>query len=526
MTRSMQTAAAVVAALVWRAPGASAGGILVPGTGPQAQGRAGAFAAKADDPSALYHNPAGLAKTPGTVLYIGGNLLDYRLRFARAGRYEVTDGGESYVGADYPVVEDDSTPDIGVGPFQAVPIVAVSTDLGRPEWPVRFGAGLLAPQGHPNRSFPVRHDLGGADPAPGPQRYDVIEQSAATALPSIGVAYRPIDSVDVGVRASWGIAQLQATTATWAIRNYEEWEQKDGVFSVDVADSFVPAWGIGVLYRPIGAIELGASYHSALHIRATGTGTADLGTAADPLDPNAFIEPEDRPEFIDCALGGTVDALKSCIDFDLPQMASIGARWIARDGEGRERGDVELDVRWENWGADDASNIRVRVDGRSSTGGFVLNPVVLRHGFRDVWSIRLGGSYAVPVAGRRVTVRAGVAHDTETAPLLYNRADIDGAPRTTMAIGASFPVGDRVQLDVGGGYVVEPTRDVPQCLPPDGPDASNPTCDGQALPPFDRRRPDPAQPLNDANSAVESPFNAGRYEASYVMWSLGVSARF
>ena len=56
---------------------ANAGGIFVPGTAPQAQARAGAFVAKADDPSALFHNPAGFSKGTGTVIQIGANFLDY-----------------------------------------------------------------------------------------------------------------------------------------------------------------------------------------------------------------------------------------------------------------------------------------------------------------------------------------------------------------------------------------------------------------------------------------------------------------
>ena len=64
------------------------GGIFVPGTGPQAQGRAGACVAKADDPSALYHNPAGFSKMVGTVIYMGTNFVDYDIEFQRFGRYE------------------------------------------------------------------------------------------------------------------------------------------------------------------------------------------------------------------------------------------------------------------------------------------------------------------------------------------------------------------------------------------------------------------------------------------------------
>jgi len=516
-----------IAAMLMIPTAANAGGIFVPGTGPQAQARAGAFVAKADDPSALYHNPAGFAKLSGWVVYIGSNLVDYSLELKRTGSYEDTGNGESYIGADYPTVEDESTPDLGIGGFQAVPLIAVSTDFGKPELPVRLGFGLMAPQAYPNRQFPVSQDLGGVDPAPGPQRYDVVDQKAVTAMPSIAVAYRVLDKLDLGARFSWGFATLQATSSTWGIRNYEEWEQKDGVFHLDVKDNFVPAFGFGALFRPSSSIELGASYHSNLAVRAKGDGQTELGSAVDPLDPNAFIQPEDREQFIDCEIGGTVDALKSCIDLDLPQMVSIGGRWILRDEQGGERADVELDVRWENWSSERASDFLVRVDGKSSTGGFVLNPVLIRHGLKDVYSVRLGGSYAMPVGPNKLTLRGGVAHDTEAAPLDYNRADFDGAPRTTIAAGIGYDLSKgKYRIDLGGGYVVEPKRTVEQCLPPDGPDLTATACDGTDRPAKDRTRPDPAQPLSDANSAFESPFNAGEYTSGYILLSLGFSAAF
>lgn len=519
----------LVIALFMLAPTAAhAGGLFVPGAGPQAQARAGAFVAKADDGSALFHNPAGFAKLTGTVVYVGVNLVSYSLDYTRAGHYEDTGNGESYIGAPYPTVSDESSPIVGVGPFQAIPLVAVSTDMGKPDLNLRIAGGIIAPQAHPNRKFKQSHDLGGADLAPGPQRYDSIEQSAETALPSLAIAYRPMPKLDIGVRASWGIAELNAKTATWGIRNYEEWEEKDGVFSIDVKDNFVPAWGAGVLFRPSSSFEIGAAYHSALHIRAKGEGSTILGTAVDPLDPDAFIEAEDRPQFIDCELGGEdIVALKSCLDLDLPQFATVGGRWVMRDDDGSEKADVEIDVRWENWSADKASEYEVRVDGKSSTGGFVLNPATIGHRLEDVWSVRVGGSYTTQLGGSDMTYRLGVAHDTKTAKLSYVRVDFDSAPRTTFGLGAAYTfAGGKYRLDLGGGYVYEPTRKLAQCLPPDGPDLSRTSCSGDDLPAKDRIHPDPAQPLSDANSAFESPFNAGKYESSYLLFSLGLAASF
>ena len=51
-----------------------------------------------------------------------------------------------------------------------------------------------------------------------------------------------------------------------------------------------------------------------------------------------------------CGRGGTQDALKACIGLALPRNAQIAGRYKFLDAAGLLRGDVELDLDWENWG--------------------------------------------------------------------------------------------------------------------------------------------------------------------------------
>ena len=66
---------------------AHAGGSYVGDPGGQAAQRAGAFVARADDASALWHNPAGLARLDGSQLVLALNLVAFEQRYARAGAY-------------------------------------------------------------------------------------------------------------------------------------------------------------------------------------------------------------------------------------------------------------------------------------------------------------------------------------------------------------------------------------------------------------------------------------------------------
>lgn len=58
-----------------------AGGFAIDEQGAVAMGRANAFAAQADDPSAVFYNPAGIARLSGTQISIGANLIVPSVRF-------------------------------------------------------------------------------------------------------------------------------------------------------------------------------------------------------------------------------------------------------------------------------------------------------------------------------------------------------------------------------------------------------------------------------------------------------------
>lgn len=517
--------AGAAATLVVATANVEAGGLFIPGAGPQAQARAGAFVAKADDPTALFHNPAGFAKHSGTVIQLGASFVDLSLRYQKAGNYRVPAGESlSYGGQPYPLAVDRSKPALGIGGFQALPVLAISTDfgLGARGIPVRFGLGVVPPQAFPERNFDTGYQFeANADEPPPPQRYDTIKQKASVILPTLAVAYRISSKLEVGAKLSVGFAELEGHTHSWGIANYAGWIARDSEFKVETRDNFVPQYGIGVLYRPARNLELGASYTSEARIEARGTGStrlgSDLGTG--PNDPATVVPNNDTPL---CAAGGTsMQDLRACVTFTVPQMATVGARYIVRDSGGAERADLELDVRWENWKA--ADRIHVIVDGISLPSGRYLEPTEIRNGAQDVFSFRLGGSYTIPLRSSRLQLRAGAAYDTRTTPGSWARVNFDGAPRTTIAGGVAYRFG-RYQIELGGGVVLEPVRKVADdCTT----SITEPGCAGNGMetPVRDRTRPDPIQPTTAALNQIEAPFNAGVYESGYVLLHVAFSAR-
>jgi len=539
---------------------AAAGGLLLPGAGAVSTSRAGAAVASADDGEALVLNPAGIAKAKGTTITLSTAMFDYAMTFQRRGTYDAVLGENyPYAGQPFAAVQNDVSPPLGIGAVQPVPVIAVLSDLGGRVPGLHVGLGLYAPNGYPFRDLCTQQASGcqkyvfNSDPnvPPPGTRYDVMKQDAVVIVPSLVAAYRVLPQLDVGLRLSAARATLKSTTALWAtlIANYEEDVKKDGVLSVDATDGFVPGFGIGVTFRPTPNLEFGANYSSELDLHTKGTATSQLGPSAGVPGITVTTGPVDDSE-ARCATGGTPEALKACVDLALPMTAQIGGRYKFLDGNGNLKGDLELDLDWENWGkscnAADFSNgscaspgdYRVVVDAATfipGPGGIPielvrLNDGVVRHGFRDSYGVRAGGSYHIPVGAARddgsrneVIVRGGLGYDTAAAKTGWLRSDLDGAARTTIAVGAAYRM-RRLEISLGGGAIVEGSLTNPNVG--GGAAPCNPTLISQGCGTTDHQGPDPINPIASSDSQTENPVNQGDYKAHYIMFMLGATTWF
>jgi long-subunit fatty acid transport protein len=530
---------------------AHAGGLFVPGSGAISTSRAGAAVASTDDGEALSINPAGIAKTEGIKLTISATLIQYFMSFTRRGTYDpITLEDRPYEGATYTTVENDPKPPLGIGKFQPLPILAVAWDLGGRVPGLAVAAGLYTPSGYPFRDMTngyVFQTDAAADfsVAPPPTRYDIMQQESALLLPSLAAAYRITPDLDVGVRLTAGNLKSKTSAVVWGTPgNVEEDIKKDALFTAEVSDGFIPAAGIGVTYRIGPAIELGASWSSPIVVKAKGTAQSARGPGN---DASRQIGPVPDAEAV-CEPGGTMEKQMACISLQLPMTATIGGRYKILDGAGGVQADIELDVNWENWGKtcdfDDASIVdsdctspgqyRVQIDaGLYANGNYVqkINSTnganQLRLGLKDTFGVRLGGSYKFPVGGNKIVARGGFAYDTAAAKEGWLRANVDGAARSTIAVGGAYEASSW-QLSAGFGYVHEGTNENPGALA-NGMDC-NPTesmlgCSGTGAnrPPEERQGPDPTNPLLTPDSQFENPYNQGSITSSYVMLMLGFS---
>ncbi|HEX3764783.1 MAG TPA: outer membrane protein transport protein [Kofleriaceae bacterium] len=541
---------------------AAAGGLLLPGAGAVSTSRAGAAVASADDGEALVLNPAGIAKAEGTTITLSAAIFDYVMEFQRRGNYDAVPGESyPYAGQPFAAVKNDASPPLGIGALQPVPLFAVMSDLGGRVGGLHLGAGVYAPNAYPFRDLCTELGTAGChkfqptdnqpmdDPniPPPPTRYDVMKQEAAVFLPSLAAAYRILPGLDLGARVSWGIASLKSTTALWGspTANYEEDVKKDGIFNVDVSDHFVFGYGLGATYRPTPNLEFAANYSSELDIYGKGTATSQLGPSAGLPGLPTTIGPR-SDDAATCAPGGTAAALKACVDLALPRNAQLAGRYKFLDGAGRVKGDVELDLDWENWGkscsADDFKNgkcvspgdYRVVVDAAVVLNGvptIPLNDATIAHGFQDTYGIRAGGSYHLPVGAARadgshddLILRGGLGYETAAARTGWLRTDLDGAARTTITVGAAYRL-ERYEFSLGGGAILEGSPSNPNVgggATPCNPTMADMTCNGSTV----HQGPDPINPILPTDQQALSPVSQGDYKSHYLLFMLGVTAWF
>ena len=123
--RSFRLTAAILMTCVL-ATSAFGSGFLIPEQGAKASAMAGAFAATADDPSAIFYNPAGIAQQREIAAYAGTTLINFTNEFVGDPNSPVTSGTEAKYNrhtfnipnmyAIYPIGENIT---IGVGVFAA-----------------------------------------------------------------------------------------------------------------------------------------------------------------------------------------------------------------------------------------------------------------------------------------------------------------------------------------------------------------------------------------------------------------------
>ncbi|BAI80929.1 long-chain fatty acid transport protein [Deferribacter desulfuricans SSM1] len=277
-----------------------AGNVDTFGIGSKATALGGAFSAYADDPFAVYYNPAGLTQIKRVTLSAGAHIIDPTLK---AYDWDAK-GGD---GNTLPVKDFEDESDTLIAPHigAAVPL----TDK------LVFGVALYAPWG-----LHVKWD---DDPAKNPGAYNSFESYYVRVVVSPTIAYKFSDKFSLGFGVSLGRSDSGTQRRVYAPSiPYLHNRTLKSKFEDDSNYSY----NIGIMYKPVNSLTFGLTYRS-----KTDT------------DFDGWVE-----------LDG-VQKVDATTEVDHPDQIQFGVRYAPH-----KRVSLEADVVWTRWSIIDDYTVKFK----------------------------------------------------------------------------------------------------------------------------------------------------------------------
>lgn len=379
--RSFRRIGLLISAALTMVSGVAFGsGFAIYEQGAKATAMGGAFAATADDPSAIFYNVAGIAQQRQTAFMFGGTAITFSNQFTGDPNDPFTSGTSGHYVRHLFV------------PPNAYAIVPIGKNL-------TFGVGLMTP-------FGLRTNW--ADPWVG--RFSSRDANVKALSLEPALAWQTSDGkLAVGVGAEYRRARVVLNQNIGA---YNPFTQR----IADVANAYLSSdwdsawgWNAGVLFKP-GAWRLGASYRAPMDVKFGGTATftqIPSGNAQFDAAAQALIPPSQN--------------VSTAIRF--PSTANAGVAYT-----GWNNWTLEGDITHTTWSRFDS----LAVD-------FLTTPsrnFVRVENWKDTWSYRIGANKDVTPEW---SVRLGALYDQNPQPTNVVSPLLPDADR----IGASFGVGWR-----------------------------------------------------------------------------------
>ncbi|MBX3252178.1 MAG: OmpA family protein [Myxococcales bacterium] len=410
---------------------AEAGGLFLTDRGTRPLGRGFAFVAGADDPQSLWYNPAGLSWS-GQQLLLDGTMTFFY------GSYTRIDSGGNVL-----------TPvDIDAAPLP-IPMLAYSHPIG--DWTLGFG--LHAPNATLLRwPYGVREGggtcdattaAGAADPTcrAAPQRYSLFSLNGSAFVNiTPAVAWRRGGlSIGAGMHLLVGsfVGETAISGCDGTLCSQPEDPEWDGVARFTLSPIVHPGLTLGVTYDA-GIVRIGGSFvwwPAAI----SGNAKLDVRLPGAPLFDGARVEGD-----------------RARLELSLPIILRLGVE--VRPVRGLR---VEAALVYERWSMQTAATIEPRdvwIRDAVAIGDYQVGPIQIPRNMNDVWSVRLGGSYAV--WNDRMLISAGANYETSSfddAHLTPLTLDSD---KLVLGLGLSVEVKAGLWLDVSYAHVFMRDREV------------------------------------------------------------------
>jgi len=388
---------AVVLVLLFTASTSFAGGFRIPEAGAKAMGMGFAFTAQADDPSAIYFNPAGLTQLKGQNVMVGATYL--RL-----------DGGE-FTGTT-PLTGGATANETQKSLDFIIPnaYYTRTTNSGN----VAYGVGIFSPFGlgqeYENKNTSIFRN-----------QITLIDLVTVVVNPTIAFKINDWLSVGVGVDWMYGKAKLEKTPVAPGAGNlYNSELEGDG-----------NEWGynFGVLLKPTENFRIGANYRSKFTLEIK---DADVNIS------------NTSPAYGSGLLGPTPSSTKGDATIAMPATFALGVAYTVG------KLTVEADADWTFWHS--FSNLPISIRNQVPT---LFTTDNAKH-WEDVVAFRLGVEYRVTDP---LSLRAGFVYDPTPVPASTMGPELPDATKLDYVIGAGYKVGAWT-IDVAGMYIDKKDRTV------------------------------------------------------------------
>lgn len=390
----------VVLALALAPIPASAAGFALFEQGAKGLGFAGAFTAQASDPSAIFHNAAGLAFLNGTQVYAGATMV--------APRFDFT-GAAPFPG---PTVTEESK-----SVFAFPPSFYVSHT---------FAGGLALGVG-------VNVPFGLQSSWKDPDRYSGRYISTNAELKGFSVnptvAYRLSDKVAIGAGLDVRLSSVVLERRVPVINPFTQapFDAAAVNLTSDTATGF--GFNVGLLARLTDRLSFGASYRHKVAVDFEGdaaftllsSGNAQLDQRVAALIPQGSLPVTTRIEF--------------------PAIASVGLahRW--------DRWTVETDVNWYGWSSFD--RLPITFEGRPDLSEEVVED------YEDTFQFRFG---VQRLLGETWAARVGYFYDQTPSPVESVSPLLPDADRHGIAFGLGWDPAGPFHVDAGTWIILSPER--------------------------------------------------------------------
>ena len=351
--------------------------------GARAMAQGGAFAARASDLSAMYFNPAGLAYQQGFGAYVGGTMILPKTTFTSPAAKSTDMVNQTFV-----------IPSIYLG-YGMENGLSFGVGFNAP-----FGLGTEWPEGWDGRRTALKTDL----------------QDLAI-NPTIAYKISECFMVGVGVSYTWSTVKLSYNFPTYSSLAPPTPAATDGKVALDATGNGL-SFNAGVIYKPIAAMSIGASYRHSTKIDYEGTAV--------------FTNAQALASFFPGGTGKTT--------IKTPNQFFVGLSYeISKDFS------VEADYQWIGWSSYDSLGVDL-----TSGPVFPLTHQPLQassksgKNWKDTYMLRLGGEYR----HNDLSFRLGFIYDASGQPNQTVEPLLPDANRLEGTIGLGYKFAEHWLVDI------------------------------------------------------------------------------